>query len=119
MNIRIAPHKLGEGGTLAMPLRANVPEPARADWTLVSCPVCGTECWESDLARSARAAEPGLKATCTTCALKSAFLAEAIAQAKEVKYPFPGDRLDAAGSRKTARAMSALIAGTRESGDRK
>lgn len=56
---------------LAMPLKANIPDPQRDDWKLVACPICGAECWENDLARQAMAAEPELRAACTTCALKA------------------------------------------------
>ena len=69
--IGVTPHKVGDGGVLALPLRSNVPEPARADWKLTTCPICGAECWESDLAREAMAAEPDLSAACTACALKA------------------------------------------------
>ena len=67
----VTPHKVGDGGILAMPLKANIPDPQRDDWKLVTCPICGAECWENDLARQAMAAEPELRAACTTCALKA------------------------------------------------
>ncbi len=67
----VTPHKPGDGGVLALPLRSNIPYPKHEDWKLVTCPVCGAECWESDLARQARAAEPELRVACTACALKA------------------------------------------------
>lgn len=67
----IAPHQVGDGGILAMPLKANIPNPKHDDWKLITCPVCGAECWQTDIAREALAAEPELRAACTTCALKA------------------------------------------------
>lgn len=58
------------GDCLCLPLKANVPEPTNEDWKLTICPVCGAECWESDLARQAMAAAPNLRPMCTACALK-------------------------------------------------
>lgn len=52
-------------------LDAKIPDPQRDDWKLVTCPICGAECWETDLARQAMTAEPELRAACTTCALKA------------------------------------------------
>lgn len=69
--VTVTPHKVGDGGIIAMPLRANIPEPKAEDWEITLCPMCGTECWQSDLARQAMAAEPELRAACTTCALKA------------------------------------------------
>ena len=71
MEVTVTPHEVGDGGILAMPLKANIPDPQRDDWKLVTCPICGAECWENDLARQAMAAEPELRAACTTCALKA------------------------------------------------
>ena len=71
VEVKVTPHKVGDGGILAMPLKANIPDPQRDDWKLVTCPICGAECWENDLARQAMAAEPELRAACTTCALKA------------------------------------------------
>lgn len=71
VEVTVTPHKAGDGGILAMPLKANIPDPQRDDWKLVTCPICGAECWENDLARQAMAAEPELRAACTTCALKA------------------------------------------------
>lgn len=70
--IDLTPRKTTDkGGILAMPLKANIPDPQRDDWKLVTCPICGAECWENDLARQAMAAEPELRVACTTCALKA------------------------------------------------
>ena len=71
VEVTVTPHEAGDGGILAMPLKANIPDPQRDDWKLVTCPICGAECWENDLARQAMAAEPELHAACTTCALKA------------------------------------------------
>lgn len=67
--ISVTPHKPGDGGIMAMPMKQNIPE-GREDWKLVNCPICGAECWESDLARQAKAIEPELRAACTECALR-------------------------------------------------
>lgn len=75
VEVTVTPHEVGDGGILAMPLKANIPDPQRDDWKLVTCPICGAECWEDDLARQAMAAEPELRAACTTCALKAGFAA--------------------------------------------
>ena len=72
----VTPHKVGDGGILAMPLKANIPDPQRDDWKLTTCPICGAECWETDLARWAMAAEPELRAACTTCALKAGLITQ-------------------------------------------
>lgn len=66
----LVPHEAGDGGILAMPLRDNIPDPGRDDWKLTTCPVCGAECWETEIARQALAAEPELRAACTACALR-------------------------------------------------
>lgn len=71
VEVTVTPHEVGDGRILAMPLKANIPDPQRDDWKLVACPICGAECWENDLARQAMAAEPELRAACTTCALKA------------------------------------------------
>lgn len=71
MEVSITPHKAGDGGILAMPLKANIPDPQRDDWELTTCPICGAECWLTGIAREALAAEPDLGAACTACALKA------------------------------------------------
>ena len=71
VEVTVTPHEVGDGGILAMPLKANIPDPQHDDWKLVTCPICGAECWENDLARQAMAAEPELREACTTCALKA------------------------------------------------
>lgn len=68
--VSVTPHKVGDGGIVAMISRANVPEPHGDDWRLTTCPDCGAECWETGLTRQALAAEPALRAACTLCALK-------------------------------------------------
>lgn len=69
VDVAIRPHKVGDGGILAMPMKKNVPI-GHSDWELVTCPICGAECWESDLSRQAQKAEPGLRVACTECALR-------------------------------------------------
>lgn len=71
VEVSVTPHKPGDGGILAMPLKANIPNPQRDDWKPAICPVCGAECWQTDLARETLAAEPDLRAACTACALKA------------------------------------------------
>ena len=70
MKVKIWAHKPGDGGTLCMPLKANIPEPQNDDWKLVRCPICGAECWESSLAREVLELEPNVVAACTMCALR-------------------------------------------------
>jgi len=71
MNISITPHKPGDGGIVCMPLKSNIPDAGqRPDWKLVACPMCGAECWESNLIREVVKAE-GLAAACTACALRA------------------------------------------------
>ena len=71
MQIIITPRQPGDGVILALPMEQNIPNPDRADWKLVSCPVCGRGCWETELARRVMAMEPDLKAACTECALRA------------------------------------------------
>lgn len=54
---------------ICLPLRSNVPEPGRKDWRLVRCPICGDDCWESDLTRQTERLYPGIRRACTACAL--------------------------------------------------
>ena len=68
----LAPHEVGDGGLLLMPTRANIPDPQRDDWKPTTCPICGAECWETEIHRQALAAEPGLRAVCTDCGLRGA-----------------------------------------------
>lgn len=69
MSININPRKPGDSSIACMPLRKNISAPSRPDWKLVFCPICGTECWESDLTRQVKSAK-GCHATCTACALR-------------------------------------------------
>ncbi|MCO1599772.1 alanine racemase [Desulfosporosinus nitroreducens] len=72
MNTRIWQHNLGDGGIACMPLKKNIPDASHMpDWKLVSCPVCGSECWESELLRQV-VMEEGCTAACTECALRAA-----------------------------------------------
>lgn len=71
MNAKITPRDLNVwGGIACLPLVKNIKTPKAADWKLVSCPVCGMDCWESDLARQEIA--KGIASACTMCALKIA-----------------------------------------------
>lgn len=70
MDVRVWPHKPGDGGICCMPLVRNVPTP-RSDWKETTCPRCGSPCWESDQARSVKQSE-GLQCLCTECALRTA-----------------------------------------------
>lgn len=58
-----------KGGTICLPLVKNVPTPKAKDWKKVKCPICGSECWESDLAR--QIIKQVDAAVCTECALKA------------------------------------------------
>lgn len=68
----LVPHEVGDGGLLLMPTRANIPDPQRDDWKPTTCPICGAECWETEIHRQALAAEPGLRVVCTDCGLRGA-----------------------------------------------
>lgn len=69
MNVKITPRKATDrGGIACMPLLANIPE-GHADWKLTTCPVCGTQCWETPLLAVAKS--QGAQAYCTMCALKA------------------------------------------------
>ncbi len=74
MNIRITPHKKGDGGIICMPLVKNLPLDTREkhpDWQIVICRRCGQLCYESGIARERMELESELKACCTECALKA------------------------------------------------
>ena len=68
----LVPREVGDGGLLLMPTRAHIPDPQRDDWKPATCPICGAECWETEIHRQALAAEPGLRAVCTDCGLRGA-----------------------------------------------
>lgn len=68
---KIQPHKIGDGGVLCCPMKKNVPVPKNTSWNLITCPVCGCDCWSSDTHKEALQKEPDLKYACTECALKS------------------------------------------------
>lgn len=57
-----------KGGIICLPLVKNVPAPKAKDWKKVKCPMCGAECWESDLARQIKKQVDA--AACTMCALR-------------------------------------------------
>ena len=69
MKAMLTPHKPGDSGILCLPLKSNVPN-GHKNWKLVRCPICGAECWESELAREAMGTEPNITAACTRCALQ-------------------------------------------------
>lgn len=70
MNVKITPRKPGEAdGIVCLPITINIPVPKSKDWKKVSCPKCGADCWESDLAR--QVISGGAAVACTMCALKA------------------------------------------------
>ena len=71
MNAKIWPWKPGDSGILCMPMKKNIPQADREDWSLTTCPICGAECWSTALGRYAQTLDPNLKAACTECALRA------------------------------------------------
>lgn len=70
MKVKITPWKPGDGGTICLPLRSNIPDATNhPDWRLATCPRCGRECWEPELARQVMAT--GATGACTECALRA------------------------------------------------
>lgn len=68
MNITIKPWKPGDGGLICLPLRSNIPDASKhPDWRLVTCPSCGRECWEPELARQVKGS--GSRWSFVPCAL--------------------------------------------------
>lgn len=70
--VNFAPHKVGDGGILCLPLCKNISLPENSNWKKVHCPICGAECFQTDFAQKLLAEEPDLKTACTRCALKAA-----------------------------------------------
>jgi hypothetical protein len=70
MNMKITPQRPGGGGIACMPLKRNIPDAPYPDWKLAECPLCGAECWESDLLRQVVKLE-GCAVACTECALRA------------------------------------------------
>ena len=70
-DVKVWPHKPGDGGILCMPLYRNVPSPKNDSWKLTTCPKCGADCWETDLHRETLKNEKDILALCTECALRS------------------------------------------------
>lgn len=72
MYIKIWPWKPGDRGLVCMPLKKNIPYPnedgEHEDWIAVTCPICGSECWESDLSR--KLVQIGNVGVCTECAIR-------------------------------------------------
>lgn len=68
IDITIAPWKPKDKGHICLPLKKNIPD-GRKDWKITECPICGRECWESDLARKAKS-YGNMIGVCTECALK-------------------------------------------------
>ena len=56
-------------GTLVLPCKEDGTEPKDASWKLVTCPVCGADCWESDGHREIMAKSPGLNVACSACVM--------------------------------------------------
>lgn len=68
MKFKIMPRNQGErGGIACLPLVKNVPKP-KNNWKKITCPACGEECWETELAH--KIISTGTKVACTMCALK-------------------------------------------------
>lgn len=59
-------------GTLVLPCREDGEEPKGEDWKLVTCPVCGADCWESEEHRKIMAKAPGLSVACSACVMEEA-----------------------------------------------
>ena len=57
-------------GTLVLPCREDGKEPLDESWKLVTCPICGADCWESDEHREIMAKSPGLSVACSACVMK-------------------------------------------------
>lgn len=73
MKVDIRPWEPGGRGYTCMPIAANLPDAAgvqerHPDWKLVQCPVCGADCWESEVVRQMGKEE--VRGVCTLCALK-------------------------------------------------
>ena len=66
---RVRPWVKGDKGCVCLPLKKHILDPKNNDWQLVTCPICGSECWESGLAREALKDE-NMESACTMCALK-------------------------------------------------
>lgn len=73
MDVKIEPHKKGDGGLLCMPLVRNLPDADKThkDWEKKNCPVCGAACWESDAHKKILEQESDINAVCTMCAVKA------------------------------------------------
>lgn len=67
--MKIAAWKPQDKGYLCLPLKKNV-SISHDDWKLVTCPICGRSCWESDLAREVLS-HGNMTGVCTECALKA------------------------------------------------
>lgn len=68
-NITMTPWEPEDKGYICLPLKSNI-EKGHEDWKITECPVCGRECWESDLARKAKS-YGNMIGVCTECALKA------------------------------------------------
>ena len=72
MEVKIWPHRPGDGGILLMPMKKNIPDPRDKSWKLMTCPVCGGACWETSRHRTVLKKEPNMKTACTECGLRAA-----------------------------------------------
>lgn len=61
---------MNEFGMACMPLFKNVPNPKSGTWKKSTCPVCGSDCWETDTLQWAMQLGIIQRAMCTECALK-------------------------------------------------
>lgn len=53
-----------------MPLVDNIRKPRDRGWVMKKCPVCGCDCWESNILRQSLRSGVVKKAACTECVLK-------------------------------------------------
>lgn len=78
MNVNIRPWEPDDKGYACLPLAKNLPPEAEVrerhpDWKLVKCPICGADCWESELARQVK--KERVSGVCTLCAIKKGITA--------------------------------------------
>lgn len=65
------PAELKPGSILSLPRYRNIKYPKDPTARLVSCPVCGEDCWENDDHRKLLQENPNIKAACTMCAIRA------------------------------------------------
>lgn len=72
MNVGFRSYRNGQNtGTLCLPCSENLAsekvERDHPDWKMVSCPVCGRDCYISPERQALLSENPGMKAACTNC----------------------------------------------------